>query len=70
MRGAVLGVVGILLAGFGLVAMMLGGYIGYGESGSKAAEGIPFIAVGAALALAGLSAAVVAIIRTLKARRG
>ena len=70
MRGAVLGVVGILLACFGLVAMMLGGYIGYGESVSKPPDGIPFVAVGAALTLAGLSAAIVAIIRTVKARRG
>jgi hypothetical protein len=67
-RWAILCLVGLLLAGVGGVAMLLGGYIGYGESMSKPSEGLPFIVGGGGGALAGISLVVFAIFQTVKAR--
>jgi TRAP-type C4-dicarboxylate transport system permease small subunit len=66
-RWGILCLVGLLIAGFGGVVMLLGGYIGFGESMSKPAEGMPFIVAGAVVSIAGIALTVVAIVRVVKA---
>jgi hypothetical protein len=68
MRGGILCLAGLLIAGFGGVLMMLGGYIGFGEAMSKPARGLPYIVGGAVGALAGIAMTAVAVLRLVKRR--